>query len=169
MSQDDGSISTLLELAHHTKPDLRVLFKPFTLAAVHQEQKGDERLQKFESQSVPMKVLGRCPTSNGLQFYNPVNGTFVSSIDYTIQHHASSGSKFGFQYQPGTFFYRLDESMSRFEPKFKLDSTVLVHTHSPPHVATVISIPTYNHPDIYTVKFADGTIAKYPATSDILE
>jgi hypothetical protein len=36
-------------------------------------------------------------------------------------------------------------------------------------VATGISIPTYNHPDIYTVKFADGTIAEYPATSDILE
>ena len=119
MSQDDGSISTPFELAHHTKPDLRVLFKPFTLAAVCREWQGDKRLQKFESQSVPMIVLGRCPTSNGLQFYNPVTGTFVCSIDYTIQHNVSSGSKFGFQYQPGIFFYRLDESTSIFEPKFK--------------------------------------------------
>jgi len=119
MSLDDGSISTPFELAHHTKPELRVLFKPFTLAAVRRERQGDKRLQKFESQSVPMIVLGRCPTSNGLQFYNPVTGTFVCSIDYTIQHNVSSGSKFGFQYQPGIFFYRLDESTSIFEPKFK--------------------------------------------------
>jgi hypothetical protein len=50
-----------------------------------------------------MIVLGRCPISNGLQFYNPINGSVVSSIDYTIQHHDTSGSKFGYSYQPGTF------------------------------------------------------------------
>jgi hypothetical protein len=46
------------------------MFKPFALAAVRRERKGDETLQIFESQSIPMIVLGRCPTSNGLQFYN---------------------------------------------------------------------------------------------------
>jgi len=169
LTQDDGSLITPFELAHHTKPDLRNLFKPFTLAAVRRERNGDERLQKFDPQSIPMIVLGRCPTSNGLQFYNPVNGTFISSIDYVLQNHVTSGSRFGLQYQPGTFIYRLDETNSIFAPKFKLDSTVLVHTHSPPHTATVINLPTYNQPNLYTVKFADGTIAEYSADSNILE
>ena len=47
MSLEDGTLSTPFELVHHTKPDLRILFKPFTLAAVCQERKGDENLQKF--------------------------------------------------------------------------------------------------------------------------
>jgi hypothetical protein len=76
------------------------------LAAVCRARKGDETLQKFESQSLPMITLGRCPLSNGLQFYNPVNGTFISSIDYTFQHHVSSGSKFGYKYQAGTCIYK---------------------------------------------------------------
>jgi len=51
-----------------------------------------------------MIAIGRCPTSNGLLFYNPANSTFVSSIDYTFQPHVTSGSRFGYKYQPGTFF-----------------------------------------------------------------
>jgi hypothetical protein len=159
MSLEDGTLSTPFKLVHHTKPDLRILFKPFTLAVVCRERKGDENLQKFESQTLPMIAIGRCPTSNGVQFYNLMNGTFVSSIDYTLQHHVSSGSRFGLKYQPGVFIYRLDETTYIFSKKFKLDSSVLVHTHPPPHVATVIGIPSYATPDIYTVKFSDGTIA----------
>jgi hypothetical protein len=130
MPLEDGTFSTPFQLVHHVKADLRLLFKPFALAAARRERKGDETLQKFESQSLPMITLGRCPLSNGLQFYNPVNGTFISSIDYTFQHHVSSGSKFGYKYQAGTFIYRLDETTTTYQPKFKLDSTVLVHTHN---------------------------------------
>jgi hypothetical protein len=111
---EDGLTTTPFELVHKTKPDLRVLFKPFALAAVCRERLGDDTLPKFESQSIPMITLGRCPNSNGLQFYNPVNGTIVSSIDYSFQHHVSSGSRFGYKYQPGTFVYRLDESNTMF-------------------------------------------------------
>jgi hypothetical protein len=81
---EDGTYTTPFELAHKEKPDLRVLFKLFSLAAVRRERIGDDKLTKFESQSLPMIAVGRCPHSNGLQFYNPVNGTFVSSIDYTL-------------------------------------------------------------------------------------
>lgn len=103
-----------------------------------------------------MIAIGRCPNSDGLQFYNPANGTFVSSIDYKIQHHVTSGAKFGYQYQPGMFIHRLDESNALFTPKFSLNSNVLVHTHSPPHLAKVVGIPSYNRPDVYTVLFPDG-------------
>jgi hypothetical protein len=42
-----------------------------------------------------------------------------------------------------------------------LDSSVLVHTHFPPSMATVIGIPTYEKPDVYTVLFRDGSISEY--------
>jgi hypothetical protein len=43
----------------------------------------------------------------------------------------------------------------------------LVHTHSPPSVASVIEIPTYASPNIYTVMvFKDGSISEY--TEDLL-
>jgi hypothetical protein len=35
---EDGSTTTPFELVHDSKPDLRVLFKPFALAAVCQER-----------------------------------------------------------------------------------------------------------------------------------
>jgi len=89
---EDGSLITPFELVHAVKPDLRVLFKPFSLAAVHHERQGNETLGKFESWSTPMITLGRCPNSNGLLFYNPLNGTFVSSIDYTVQPNVTSTS-----------------------------------------------------------------------------
>jgi len=78
MKLEDGSWTTPLELAHKVKPDLRVLFKMFGLAAVSHEHAGDNHLGKFEAQSVPMIAVGRCSNSNGLLFYNPAKGTFVS-------------------------------------------------------------------------------------------
>jgi len=162
----DKQWTTPLELAHQTKPDLRLLFKMFSLAAVKQERQGAVQINKFDAQSTPMIVIGRCPTSNGLQFYNPRNGTMVSSIDYRFQDHVTRGAHFGLKYQPGTFIYRLDESSSIFEPKFALESKVFVHTHSPPSSGTIIGIPTYNHPDIYTVAFPDGSLSEY--SSDLL-
>jgi hypothetical protein len=157
----DGIWSTPLELAHHSKPDLRVLFKMFGLAAVQHERVGDNHLGKFDAQSAPMIAVGPCSTSNGLLFYNPANGTFVSSIDYKFQLNTTSGAHFGFKYQSGTFLYRLDETNSVFAPKFALDTQVYVHTHSPPSLATIIGIPTYQSPDIYTVVFKDGSLAEY--------
>jgi hypothetical protein len=166
---EDGSYTTPFELAHGSKPDLRVLFKLFSLAAVRRERVGDTTLSKFEAQSIPMIAVGCCQTSNGIQFYNPTNGTIVSSIDYTFLPNTTSGAKFGYSYQPGTFIYRLDETTTIHQPKFPLDSTVLIHTHSPPHVAKVIGLPSYDRPDIYTVLFADGSISEYSDQSNILE
>ena len=89
-----------------------------------------------------MIAVGRCQNSNAIHFYNPANGTFVSSIDYKFQNNVTSGAFFGLKYQPGTFIYRLDKSTTIFAPKFLLDSSVYVHTHSPPSVAKVIGIST---------------------------
>jgi hypothetical protein len=58
---EDGSYTTPFELVHKRKPDLRVLFKMFGLAAVCRERIGDTTLNKFDSQSVLMIAVGRCP------------------------------------------------------------------------------------------------------------
>ncbi len=129
---EDGSFTTPFELAHQMKPYLRVLFKLFSLSAVCRERLGDDKLTKFDSESVPMIAIGRCSNSNGLLFYNPTSGTIISSIDYVLQPNVTSGAHFGYRYQPGTFIFRLDESTTVFNPKFPLESKVLVHTHSPP-------------------------------------
>jgi hypothetical protein len=141
----------------------------FSLAAVQRERVGDTALSKFEPQSTPMIAVGCCPNSDGLQFYNPVNNTIVSSIDYTFLPNTTCGTKFGYSYQPVVFIYRLDETTTIYQPEFPLDSTVLVHTHSPPHVAKVIGLPSYDRPNIYTVLFADGSISEYSDRSNILE
>ena len=166
---EDGNITTPFELAHKEKPDLRVLFKPFSLAAVRRERVGDMNITKFDSQSLPMICVGRCPHSNGLQFYNPSNGTFVSSIDYVFINGSTAGARFGYNYQPGMFIYKLDETTTIYQPKFVLDSEVYVHTHSPPHVAKVVGLPSYDRPSIYTVQFADGSLSEYSDSDNILE
>jgi hypothetical protein len=79
-----------------------------------------------------MIAIGRFPNSNGLQFYNPANGTFVSSIDCKFQLHTTSGAHFGYKYQPGAFIYRLDEFTSIFALKFALDlyaNATHIHLH----------------------------------------
>jgi len=65
---EDGSFPTPFQLVHKVKPDLRVLFPMFGLAAVRRDQIGDSTLSKFEAQSVFMIAIGRCQQSNGLQF-----------------------------------------------------------------------------------------------------
>jgi len=167
----ESQFSTPFELAHAIKPDLRLLVKPFSLAAVRRERVGNENISKFSLQSIPMITLGRCPNSDGLQFFNHENenGTIATSIVYTFQPSVTSGARFGYKYQAGTFIYRLDESNTMFSPKFALDSTVLAHTHSPPHVATVIGTPSYVRLDIYTVKFHDDSIAEYSLSENLLE
>lgn len=148
-------------VAYKVKPDLRVLFKMFGLAAVRHERTGNLHPNKFEMQSIPMIAVDRCLNSDHLQLYNPENGTFFSSIDYKFQLHNMSGAYFKYCYQPGAFFYRLDETNTTFAPKFNIESSVLDHTHSPPTVATVIGLPTYLTPNIYTVRFNDGSISEY--------
>ncbi len=61
---DDGSFCTPFELVHGQKPDLRVLFRLFGLAAVRRERVGDTTLNKFDPQSIPMIAVGHCPVSN---------------------------------------------------------------------------------------------------------
>jgi hypothetical protein len=166
MKVESGDWITPLELAHGTKPDLRVLFKMFGLAAVKRDRIGDSSIGKFSAQSVPMIAVGRCPNSPGLLFYNPTNSTFVSSEDYKFQPNTTSGTHFGYKYQSGTFLYRLDETTSIFSPKFPIDSLVNVNTHSLPPVAKIIGLPSYNSPNIYTVTFKDGSISEY--TEEVL-
>jgi hypothetical protein len=166
---ENGSFFTPFELAHHKKPDLRVLFKLFSLSAVRRERIGDTNITKFDSQSLPMICVGRCPNSDGLQFYNPDNGTLVSSIDYVFINNTTSGARFGYSYQPGLVIYRLDETNTIYQPKFALESEVFVHTHSPPHVAKVVGIPSYDRPHIYTVMFNDGSLSEYSDHDGILE
>jgi hypothetical protein len=95
---EDGTFTTPFQLVHKAKPDLRVLFPMFGLAAVCHERVGATSLNKFESQSVFMIAIGRCQQSNGLQFYNLENGSFVLSIDYKFQLHSTSGNHFGYKY-----------------------------------------------------------------------
>jgi hypothetical protein len=166
---EDGTVSTPFELVHCVQPDLCNLFRLFSLAAVRRKRINNDSVGKFDSQSVSMIVLGCCQNSDGLLFYNPVNNTFVSSIDYKLQHHVTSGARFGYRYQPGTVIYRLDESTTLFAPKFPLESKVLIHSHSPPHVATIVGLPTYDRPDIYTVSFSDGSLAEYSDQSHLME
>jgi hypothetical protein len=128
LKQDSGTFSTPFELVHCTKPDLRTLFKPFCLAAVRRERLGDEVLPKFSSQSIPMITIGRCPHSDGLQFFNPENGTTISSIDYKFQPNITICTRFGYKYQAGTFIYRLDETTTIYEPTFPIDSKVYSFT-----------------------------------------
>jgi hypothetical protein len=116
-----------------------------------------------------MIILGKCPNSDSLQFFNPVNGTILSSIDYKFQPNVTSRTWFGYKYQAGMCIYRLDETTNMHAPTFPLDSTVLVHTHSPPHVATIMGTPSYTRLDIYTVQFKDNSIAEYSIQDDILE
>ncbi len=61
-----------------------------------------------------MIAVGCYPNSNDTHFYNPVNGTFVSSITY--KWHSTSGAHFGYHYQSGTFIYCLDESTTILTP-----------------------------------------------------
>jgi len=67
------------------------------------------------------------------------------------------------------FVYQLDESTSIFTPKFPLDLEVLIHSHSPPHVAKIVGIPSYERPHIYTVLYSDGSISEYSDKDNILE
>jgi len=166
MKLENGSWMTHLELAHGVKPDLRVLFKMFGLAAVKRERIGDTTIGKFSAQSIPMIAVGRCPNSTGILFYNPANSTFVSSVDYKFQPNTTSGTHFGYKYQSGTFLYRLDELNSIFSPKFPIDTSVYVRTHSPPPVTKIIGLPSYDNPNVYTVSFKDGSISEY--TDDLL-
>jgi hypothetical protein len=110
-----------------------------------------------------MIAMGHCPDSNGVQFCNPTNGTFVSSIDYKVEHNSTNGARFGYQFQPGTFIYHLDESASIFIP----NSEVSVHTHSPPHRAKVIGIPSCDCPYNYTVLFSNRSIAEFSENFNI--
>ena len=68
---EDGSYTTPFKLVRKEKPDLRVLFKHFSLTALHHKRIGDDKLNKFESQSLPMIVIGHCQYQMVFSFIIP--------------------------------------------------------------------------------------------------
>jgi hypothetical protein len=85
-----------------------------------------------------MIAVGRCPNSTGIQFYNPSNGTLVSSIDNKFQPNLTSGAHFVPQSLPWIL--------------------LCMYIH--------ILHLSYHSPNVYTVSFRDGNISEY--TDDLL-
>jgi hypothetical protein len=50
---EDGTVSTPFELVHRVQPDLRNLFRLFSLAAVRRKRINNDSVGKFDSQSFP--------------------------------------------------------------------------------------------------------------------
>jgi hypothetical protein len=105
-------------------------------------------LGKFEAQSIPMIAVGKCPNSNGLQFYNPANGTFVSSIDYKFQSVVTSGVYFGL------YIVWMNPPLSLLQNFLWIFQFMSIH--SPPSVAKIVGIPSYDNPHVYIVAFKDS-------------
>ena len=86
--------TTPFEMAHQTKPDLRILFRLFTIGFFRHVTDSDRSRTQFEAQTITGIAVGRSPDSNAMEFYNPTTNSFYVSADYKLDPSQSTAVTF---------------------------------------------------------------------------
>lgn len=100
-----GIVTTLFELVHHVKPDIRTLIPLFSIAYIDKPTDNTTIRESFHSQSLRVIVIGRSSTSNCVKFYHPPSKQqALVSANYRLDHIIPAGPVFNLKYDGGLFF-----------------------------------------------------------------
>ena len=90
----DGLKTSPLELVHKAKPDLRVLFRLFTVGFFHHKVDSNRVHTTFESQTLTGIAIGQASDSNTMEFYSPVTQQIYTSADYKLDPSRTTATIF---------------------------------------------------------------------------
>jgi hypothetical protein len=148
----EGISTTPHELVYGVKPDLRILFRMFSVGFFRHLRDGNHHCSGVaESKSMQGITLGRCCKSDGMIFYCLHTKQLYTSSDYKLDEGKNTPNTFNLQYDGGIFvgLYNPSSPTSACEPfpegtqiSYPLktsnhSNTILMH-------GTVISVPIYN-------------------------
>jgi hypothetical protein len=174
----EGISTTLHELVYSIKPDLRILFRVFSVGFFRHLKDGDHHCSSIsESKSMQGITLGRCHKSDGMIFYCPHTKRLYTSSNYKLDEGRNTPNTFNLRYDGGIFvgLYNRSSPTSSCEP-FPEGTPVtfpLITSNKKDTIqmnGTVISIPIHsngtqlplNDSDAppYVIKLVDGSVHK---------
>jgi hypothetical protein len=100
----NGISSTPHELVYGVKPDLRVLFRMFSVGFFHHLRDGTQHRSGIsDSKTMQGIALGRCRKSDGMLFLCPHNKQIYTSSDYKLDEGRNTPNTFDLKYDGGIF------------------------------------------------------------------
>jgi hypothetical protein len=172
----EGISTTPHELVYGIKPDLRVLFRMFSVGFFRHLRDGPHHRSGIsDSKTMQGIALGRCRKSDGMMFICPHNKQIYTSSDYKLDEGRSTPNTFNLRYDGGIFvgLYNHQSTNGSIEPY--PEGTPVSFPRKCPHNPTetilmrgiVISVPllpsssqlplcdTSSPP--YTIRLVDGS------------
>ena len=150
-----GQITTPFELAHHVKPNIRTLLPMFSIAYIDKPSDSNDVRETLHCQSLRVIVIGRCNTSNCVEFYHPPSKQILRSTVYKLDPTLAAGPIFNLRYDGGLFFNTYhNEADIHLQATHTLDSMVYIKINNTPEqyiAAKVIGIPT-DGSNVYTLQ-----------------
>ena len=152
-----GEIYTPYERTYKRKVDFCNLFPMFSKAYVkiHRE-KGGKHNNKFNSQTVQMICVGKCPKSDSFIFYHPETKVLVSDADgHRFDNYSPSGPQFNLKYDRGfTITRKLDQEMHQ-KPMHENNDTTYIKIAKKYIPATVLQVPLDEENEPYIVQMKE--------------
>jgi hypothetical protein len=89
-----GSLTSPFELAHGCKPDLRVLFRLFSIGFFRHCVDSNRARTQFEAQTLTGIAIGRSADSNAMEFFHPITNAIYTSADYRLDSGQTTAATF---------------------------------------------------------------------------
>jgi hypothetical protein len=89
-----GVLTTPFELAHGCKPDLRVLFRLFSVGFFRHCLDSARTRTQFEAQTLTGIAIGRSMDSNAMEFYHTITNAIYTSADYRLDSGQTTATAF---------------------------------------------------------------------------
>jgi hypothetical protein len=116
-------------------------------------KQGGAHLNKFQSQSLKVICVGKCPKSDSLLFYHPPSQQLISDADgHRFDNFSPSGPQFGLQYDGAFVLTRKSDQPIHQSPAHEEQSTAYVNRGNKYEKITVLSVPINDEDDNYTVQ-----------------
>jgi hypothetical protein len=96
-------LTTPFELVHNKKPDGRIFFDLFSTGYFNKQRDGPTLRTTTQAHTLQGIAVGRCPKSNGLEFYNPSTRSIYTTADYRLDPGRHTINEFGLKYDGGIF------------------------------------------------------------------
>ena len=158
----NNKFTTPFELTYGTKPDLRNIISPFSVAYLSIYKDDNISRKNVHSHSIRAIMVGRDTSTKAFLFYHPGTKRTLTSDDFTINESLPSRPAFRLEYDGGLYFNRYTDFNDKLRPpQFIPDQQVFITTHTPHIQAQILTIPSSPIDRIYTVKHPDDSIHQY--------
>ena len=158
-------LTTPMEVATGTKPDLRQLFSLFSTAFFSKLEDSTTKRTNMQSHTMQGIAVGWCEKANGMNIYNPLTKQLYTTNLFRPDESMSTKNYFNLSYNGGMFVGLYSEDCEKLiKEDFPIGTAVSIPSNTGSKLGFVSAVPaitSINDP-LYTISLTDGTTTTVP-------